>query len=574
MTADLLLASLNAGRHALARSNPELLEWTTRSWDAWLRVQRTPTEARRPRLLVVATLSCVEDLSLHAGVMQLLASPALQCTLVLAFPTDAMARLVRARARRDEWEALVHIIVDGDLADTMGRVPAEAIVAMFRLPLALTTQQLAAAGVRCAGNAEASELAPIGDDCWFLGSAADFPAWSATQRPISEESSMAALQSVLGEDSNRLGAVPELSCRGAEPQPEAPSSRRISQPRADRLELNGAGEGDEIQIIKLEDSFGGTVIARQRTDLLGPEPTLQIRLPASFLTSAPHKIRVRTESMAEGLSSRDLELHVPASRLRPWMLSAFLNRGGGGNPVIRAFAQGVGCRLAYAEDEASVLQDIPVVWGVLRQSDRLLAQAKAQGFYFFYIDHAYFDRGHGKAYRITRNGYEAGAIRDCPVDRLRELNPDVLPWRKSGREIIICPPTEYFMQAHDCHDWLETTLGALRRTTDRPIKVRMKPQPGRAAVPLPTALRTAHALVTHSSNIAIEAACLGTPVFVHQSSAAAPVGATDLSQIENPVYPDREPWLAHLAYNQFSFEEIGDGTAWRLLMELEERDLV
>jgi hypothetical protein len=102
----------------------------------------------------------------------------------------------------------------------------------------------------------------------------------------------------------------------------------------------------------------------------------------------------------------------------------------------------------------------------------------------------------------------------------------------------------------------------------------VKPQPGETALPLEEALQGAHALVTHSSNVAIEAACLGTPVFVDPASAAAPVGLTDLGQIESPVYPDREPWLSHLAYNQFTFEEIGDGRAWRMLMELEERDLV
>ena len=84
----------------------------------------------------------------------------------------------------------------------------------------------------------------------------------------------------------------------------------------------------------------------------------------------------------------------------------------------------------------------------------------------------------------------------------------------------------------------------------------------------------AHALVTHSSNVAIEAACLGTPVFVAPTSAAAPVGRVDLADIEMPIYPDREPWLAHLAYNQFSFEEIRSGEAWRMLLELEERDFV
>ncbi len=244
--------------------------------------------------------------------------------------------------------------------------------------------------------------------------------------------------------------------------------------------------------------------------------------------------------------------------------------GGGGNPVARAFATGTGCRLAYAEEEPEVLRDIPVVWGVLRGSDRILAQAQFQGLHFFYIDHAYFDRGHGHSYRITRNRYEAGNVRKVRDDRLKRLNLDVPPWRKNGRGIIVCPPTEYFMAAHGCPDWLETTLATLRLETDRPIIVREKPKPGEANIPLPQALQDAHALVTHSSNVAIEAACLGTPVFVSPTSAAAPIGQTDIGLIETPRYPKRDGWLAHLAYSQYSIDEIRDGTAWKLLKYLEE----
>jgi hypothetical protein len=76
MTATLLLAGLSAGRRVVACSNPDFVDWTTRSWDKWLRAERAPAQSVRHRLLVVAALTCIEDLSLHAGVIQLLASPA------------------------------------------------------------------------------------------------------------------------------------------------------------------------------------------------------------------------------------------------------------------------------------------------------------------------------------------------------------------------------------------------------------------------------------------------------------------------------------------------------------------
>lgn len=256
------------------------------------------------------------------------------------------------------------------------------------------------------------------------------------------------------------------------------------------------------------------------------------------------------------------------------MVTCYLNRGGAGNPMVRAFAEGIGCALRYAEDETGPRPGVPIVWGVLRNSDRVVAYARQLEQYFFYIDHAYFSRGHGSNYRITRNRYEAGRVRKCPPDRLAAHEIAPKPWRKGGSNILVCPPTDYFMAAHNCRDWLEKTMETLRLHTDRPIVVRLKPKPGETVEPLDQAFRRAHALVTHSSNVAIEAAIAGTPIFVSPSSAAAPIGLTDLTKIEQPVYPDREAWLAHLAYSQFSFEEIRSGTAWRMLLEWEEREFV
>jgi len=277
---------------------------------------------------------------------------------------------------------------------------------------------------------------------------------------------------------------------------------------------------------------------------------------------------------AEEVRTFRFHLHVPPQDLQPEMVTCYLNRGGGGNAMIRTFAGGIGCKLRYAEDETGYRPGVPIVWGVLRGSDKVVHYAKENSQYFFYIDHAYFSRGHGVNYRITRNGYEAGRIRECPPDRLSVLGVETQPWNRDGSVILVCPPTEYFMNAHGCHDWLETTLATLKSHTDREIVVRTKPQPGETVEPIEEAFRRSFALVTHSSNIAIEAAIAGVPVFVSETSAAAPVGQTDVSLIETPVYPERTSWLRHLAYNQYSMAELGDGTAWRMLREFETRPFV
>jgi hypothetical protein len=524
-----------AGRRLLDR-NARLGDWARRTWHGWLEDRReTAPNMAQPLVVAVATLTCLEDLYLHMGLLQLLATPGLRCTPVFRLPTDAAARLMRAKARREEWESLVHIISDAECELAVMGLPAGTKTIDFSLPAILPSQEAAAPSeARQAARSEGVE---------------DF------------------LSSVFSQDPDQVPAL------------EAPPSmppRDVRQLRAEvrleglDLEFPEVGGGDELVV---RAAAGQGIKSRLLTGLEGAEPRIRIRVPTSLLTTEPRDLRLECYKPDGRVPGFGFQIHVPPSRLQPWMVAAFLNRGGAGNPVIRAFAGAIGCRIGYAEDEPQTLADIPVVWGVLRDSDRILSQAKKQGLYFFYIDHAYFNRGHGRTYRITRNGYEAGPTRHFPDDRLSALELDVRPWRKSGDEIIVCPPTEFFMEAHGCHDWLDSTMAELRSVTDRPITVRTKPRPGEAVVPLQDALRSAHALVTHSSNVAIEAVCLGTPVFVAPMSAAAPVGKTNLSEIENPVYPDRGPWLSHLAYNQFSFDEIADGSAWRMLLELEQRDL-
>lgn len=330
------------------------------------------------------------------------------------------------------------------------------------------------------------------------------------------------------------------------------------------------GFAAEIHKLGNGDAPPGTVVpaapkARSRAEVVALAPAAKARPSDVERLFQPVDASIAAQTPAPFVMPRS------PSDIRPEMLTAYLNRGGAGNPVMTAFARGTGCRMDYAEDAQGAGPGIPVVWGVLRNSDPVLAAAKGEGRHFFYTDHAYFGRGHYLNYRITRDAHEAGRVRDCPADRAEALGVQLSPWRKPGSTILVCPPTQFFMDAHGCPDWLHTTLATLHAHTDRPIEIRSKPAAGAPSEPLDSALGRAYAIVTHSSNIAVEAVVAGVPVFVAPTSAAAPVGETELSRIEQPRRPERQAWLNHLAYSQFTFEEIATGEAWRLLQEYEQR---
>ena len=89
-----------------------------------------------------------------------------------------------------------------------------------------------------------------------------------------------------------------------------------------------------------------------------------------------------------------------------------------------------------------------------------------------------------------------------------------------------------------------------------------------AAAGFEAALAGAHALVTHSSSTTVKALIEGVPVFCTGPCAAGPMGLADLARIEAPHYPeDREAWLRVLAANQWTRQEMADGTCWKQMTE-------
>jgi hypothetical protein len=80
----------------------------------------------------------------------------------------------------------------------------------------------------------------------------------------------------------------------------------------------------------------------------------------------------------------------------------------------------------------------------------------------------------------------------------------------------------------------------------------------------------AFATVSLNSIAAIESILYGVPHFAAVSCCGTPLVSTDFSKIETPYFPDeRQIQLKcnSLAYNQFTTEEMKDGTAWKILQQ-------
>lgn len=208
------------------------------------------------------------------------------------------------------------------------------------------------------------------------------------------------------------------------------------------------------------------------------------------------------------------------------------------------------------------------LWGQEWLALRTLPQAFASGRPFWHIDNGFWDPARGRSvgyYRITYRGM-------TPVLLPREFDPRAAtvrlkPWRSVGKFVLLAMPGIHFGIALgiDVPGWCTTIEARLREATKRPIRVRTRD----SRAPLSRDFDNCWCCVTHSSNVAVDAAIAGIPVFVEPTSPAAPIGRTDLD-IEAAVTPGREMWLRSLASQHFTLDEMRSGIAMRWMRRIAE----
>lgn len=236
-----------------------------------------------------------------------------------------------------------------------------------------------------------------------------------------------------------------------------------------------------------------------------------------------------------------------------------------------AFAEGATPEgwLSRSNKLSGKLDHAAAFYGVTDYNKQILHDCRELGLPFFYMDNGYFSHkmtpAKEKYFRVTKNRLQHTGIGSGSVERFRKHRVEIEPWKKDGKHILVCPPREFFMRTvlDMCHDkWLEDTLAGIKQHTDRPIEIKYKPT--KAKYNFGDSLKDVFAVVTCLSNTAVESLCAGVPVFVHPDSAAFPMASGSLDNIERPNYPEgREAWASVLSSNQWTMEEIRDGTCWK-----------
>jgi hypothetical protein len=218
---------------------------------------------------------------------------------------------------------------------------------------------------------------------------------------------------------------------------------------------------------------------------------------------------------------------------------------------------------------------LPMCWaGFFRP--QWLEICKKHSLKFYNLDSGYFGNKKRKTiFRLSVNNFQnVSSIIDRPSDRWERLGLEQYSF-KQGSSIVLVPPDRKIVHtlglgSEDC--WINETVLKIKSFTDREIKIRKRPAPRADRIVSNTfkdfIKDDTFCVVGYSSNALVEAAMYDIPVIELGDSATKSLYNYQLQDIEKikPAYlSDKQTWLNHLAYSQFTREELLSGVAWELI---------
>ena len=238
------------------------------------------------------------------------------------------------------------------------------------------------------------------------------------------------------------------------------------------------------------------------------------------------------------------------------------------------FTRGSGGKFVTKE-EMYANTTMPMCWAGFFKPQKLEICRK-YNLKFYNLDSGYFGNNKRKIiFRLSVNNFQnVNPIIDRPSDRWEKLNLDHDTFIQ-GAAIVVVPPDRKIVHTLGLGSedrWIEETVVKIKNFTDREIKIRKRPEPRADRIVSNTfkdfIKDDTFCVVGYSSNALVEAAMHDIPVISLGHSATKSLYSYQLADIEKikPAYhSDKQAWLNHLAYSQFSREELLSGLAWELI---------
>lgn len=212
----------------------------------------------------------------------------------------------------------------------------------------------------------------------------------------------------------------------------------------------------------------------------------------------------------------------------------------------------------------STNKHVAVGYGILRGTGDVFKHNEKHNVDYYEVDRGYINPNHYDGYyRISKNGMQAKyRDLDLPSDRLDKLKFKCENWFDPKGRIIVCPPTEYIEDFYGMErGWWVKDIEEYLTRSERSFKTRHKSD----AVSLENDLKGASCVITFNSNVAIEATIKSLPVVEGKDSI---LSGWERDLIHQPTDSEIDKLLRFISYNQFTLEEIRNGTAWKIIQSL------
>jgi hypothetical protein len=239
------------------------------------------------------------------------------------------------------------------------------------------------------------------------------------------------------------------------------------------------------------------------------------------------------------------------------------------------FTVGSGGEFVPSRDEMYANTTLPMCWAGFFKP-QWLEICKKHNLKFYNLDTGYFGNVKKKIYfRVSVNEFQiTSPIIERPSDRWEKLNINLESFKR-GNHIVIVPPDRKIVHTLNLESedlWINSVINEIKKFTDRPIRVRKRPEVRVDRVINNTfkdfIRDDTYCVIGFQSNALVEAAMCDIPVISLGHSSTKSLYNETIDNIEKlqPADTDKkQAWLNHLAYSQFTKQELLSGMAWNII---------
>lgn len=214
----------------------------------------------------------------------------------------------------------------------------------------------------------------------------------------------------------------------------------------------------------------------------------------------------------------------------------------------------------------------PVFIRNIVHNESILKTRIDQNLKFWFMDTGYtnFLETHKKFHRLVINDIHVNSFKKLDDKSRMHLFPSLpQPWRESGNDIVVIEPSDtvcylYGIDLPRWRLWMREQIAGNLNSDKRVIFRTKQNKKIRANFYRHLQDEDVYCVIHHNSNAAVEAIWAGVPVITLGSHITSHVSGS-LENLDCLPTPDLKFWLRWLSFNQFTYDEICNGTARQIL---------